>query len=760
MNEFDINHLNKDQLDALNQVEGAVLVTAGAGSGKTRLLTHRIVHLVKNLNVFPVNILAITFTNKAANEMKERINEMLPEIKNKIWISTFHSMCARILRSNIDKLNQSYTTNFSIYADTESNKVITQILAEKGYVKDEQLKKSIMYHISNCKNNICSLEEYENEHLYEKNIDLIMSVFREYQKKLAENNAVDFDDLLYLTYVLLKSNPDVLNKYATRFEFVLVDEFQDTNEVQYELVKMLSSVHKNIFVVGDEDQCIYTWRGANLQNIFKFRKDYDDVKIFKLEKNYRSTKTILDYANRLIKNNKSRIDKKLWSEKESTASVEWYESYDESGEADYVARKIHELVHNQDYKYKDFAILMRLNALSLPFEEKLLNYNIPHKIFGGYKFYERLEVKNVLSYLKLFVNQKDEQAFLRVINFPKRGIGDSTIAKVKIIADEKKLSLLEVCLQASEDADFELPASIINKLQVFADIYKELYAEYEITPLDEFVVDVINKFEIKSAFSSKSLEDADKIMNIDQLIFSIKSFYEKNENITLSDYLQNVSLVSDIDSLDDENDNVIVATVHSVKGLEFKAVFVIGLEEKIFPISRAYDKENEMEEERRLLYVGITRAKENLFLTNCKKRFLYGRSEFMKPSRFLKELGFSVIDKGFASGWDKNTATRKSSSQVDYVRQQLKNVFNSEKETNSKRETGFELYQANSSNSQSKTNIDIYNEESIVLHPKFGIGTIKSIDKEARCADIDFHKIGIKTLMLDIAPLKIVKKTD
>lgn len=754
MNEFDINHLNKDQLEALNQVYGAVLVTAGAGSGKTRLLTHRIVHLIKNLNVLPVNIIAITFTNKAANEMKERINNMIPEIKDKIWISTFHSMCAKILRSNIDKLNQSYTTNFSIYTDSESNKIITQILAENGYAKDEQLKKTILYHISNCKNNIYSLEEYENEHSYEKDINLIMSVFRKYQKKLVENNAVDFDDLLYLTYILFKNNPEVLNKYATRFKFVLVDEFQDTNEVQYELVKMLSSVHKNVFVVGDEDQCIYTWRGANLQNIFKFREDYDDVKIFKLEKNYRSTKTILDYANRLIKNNKSRIDKNLWSEKESSSLVEWREFYDESGEADYVARKIYEMVHYQDYKYKDFAILMRLNALSLPFEEKLLSYNIPHKIFGGYKFYERLEVKNVLSYLKLFVNQKDEQAFLRVINFPKRGIGESTIAKIKAIADEKELSLLEVCLQISENNNFELSSSIINKLKAFADIYKELYAEYEITPLDEFVVNVINKFDINSAFTGKSLDDTDKIMNINQLVASIKGFYEKNENITLNDYLQNVSLVSDIDSLDEENNNVVVATVHSVKGLEFKAVFIVGLEEKIFPISRAYNKENEMEEERRLLYVGITRAKENLFLTNCKNRFIYGRNDYMRSSRFLKELGFSVTDFGFANEWNANATTRKSNLQVDFVKQRLRDIFQNEKKI------GFEFGQTNNLNKQSKADITIYNEGNIVLHPKFGIGIIKIIDKESRCADIDFHKIGIKTLMLDIAPLKIVKKSD
>jgi len=757
MTEFDLNSLNDAQLEALNEVQGAVLVTAGAGSGKTRLLTHRIVHLIKNINVSPENILAITFTNKASNEMKERISRMLPDASERVWISTFHSMCARILRANIKYLNEGLDSNFSIYSDSESGKVINEILAGRGLEKDEQLKKTISYHLSNFKNNYYSLDMYESEFAYEKDINLIVSIIKQYQKKLTENNALDFDDLLLTTHKLFKNVPEVLNKYATRFEYVLVDEFQDTNEIQYELVKMLSQVHKNIFVVGDEDQCIYTWRGANFKNIFKFKDDFENVKVFKLEKNYRSTKTILNYANKLIKNNKSRIDKNLWSEIEGTASVEKMEFYDQQGEAEYVARTIYNLVHNEGYKYKDFAILMRLNALSLNFEERLLSYNIPHKIFGGYKFYERVEVKNVLAYLKLFVNQKDEQAFLRVINFPKRGIGDSTILKLKQLSQTKSASLLEICLNSSE---FDLPASITIKLNAFIQIYKRLFTEYETTPLDEFVINVIKEFGIRNAYSSNSVEDTDKLMNIDQLVSSIQAFYSKNKTATLSDYLQNVSLISDIDSLDEENNNVVVATVHSVKGLEFRGVFIIGLEEKIFPISRAYGKDEEMEEERRLLYVGITRAKENLFLTNCKARYLYGKRNDMLPSRFLKELGFESGKQEFrgvreqvASFSQNRTGKSKQSSQFDFVKKRLNEVFYSSRNSN---DNNFNSKLINE-DTLTKTDISIYKTGKIVLHPKFGIGTIVSIDKEAKCADIDFHTIGVKTLMLEIAPLKIVK---
>ena len=742
--EYNLNTLNEEQKKALKAVDGAVLVTAGAGSGKTRLLTHRIVYLIKEFDIQPENILAITFTNKAANEMKERVVQMYPS-GGRVWISTFHSMCAKILRSHINQLDARFSSNFSIYSDAEMTKIITELMAERGLKKEDALKKTIFFHLSNYKNNNMSLQEYQLTNQGAANMDVVIPILREYQAKLVENNAVDFDDLLVLTYRLFKECPDVLAKYANRFRYILVDEFQDTNQIQYDLVKMLASVHKNIFVVGDEDQCIYTWRGANFKNIFKFRQDFQDVQFFKLERNYRSTKNILDCANKLIKNNKQRIEKNLWSEIETTHAVERKEFYDEQEEAEHIVRKIHYLVHNEGYSYRDFAILLRLNALSLPFEEKLLSYNIPHKIYGGFKFYERVEIKNVLAYLKLFVNPKDDQALLRIINFPKRGLGDVAINHIKNCAMMNRCSMLEAILEA--DA-CQLPQSVILKVTNFANTYKQLFMTYEITPLEEFVKDVITRFDIVSAYNDNTEQDLDKKLNINQLLSSIQNFAEQNGGATLTDYLQSVSLISDIDSLDASQDNAIVATVHSVKGLEFKAVFIVGLEEKIFPISRAYNSDDELEEERRLMYVAITRAKERLFLSNCKTRFLYGHRDYMLASRFLTELGYNkTTNKNITQYSDSiynNSVSRKTNSQVDFVKKQISQQPYKLSGTNLRKQVG-------------GVDVSIYSAGNLVLHTKFGIGTILSIDEDAKTADISFKSVGVKTLMLEIAPLKIIK---
>lgn len=751
---FDIESLNQEQLDAMNSVDGAVLVTAGAGSGKTRLLTHRIVHLIKDLHIPPENILAITFTNKATNEMKTRVIDMLPEGKD-VWISTFHSMCVRILRTFINIVDPRYNSNFSIYAETEISKIINELMLKHDIKKDENFKRTILFHMSNCKNGKDTLEQYHLKNEHYPNINLIMTIFKEYQEKLAENNAVDFDDLMRLTYNLFKNNPLILEKYAKRFRYILVDEFQDTNEIQYELIKMLSGYHKNIFVVGDEDQCIYTWRGANFENIFRFKKEFQNVKIFKLEQNYRSSKVILDCANKLIKNNKQRIDKKLWSNIETTYPIERRELYDEQEEADFIARTIHNLVQNQGFEYKDFAILLRLNALSLPFEEKLLLYNIPHKIYGGFKFFERAEIKNVLAYLKLIVNQKDDQAFERIINFPKRGIGEVALKTIKDKSKELNQSMLEICLNSENHL---LPSTITSKLNNFIEVYKELYKEYEITPLEEFVNNVIKKFKIIENYNTQIETDLDKILNIQQLVSAISSFSNKNEGVTLSDYLQSVSLVSDIDAMDNSENNIIIATVHAVKGLEFRVVFVVGLEEKIFPISRAFNSNEEMEEERRLMYVAITRAKERLFFTNCKTRYLYGHRDYMLQSRFLNELGYGKQTEGkssYSQPLYNNFISRKTNSQVDFVKKSLNSEF--KKEENSIKYNNNWAKSFNNLGLIGNKDISKYCVGNVVLHTKFGMGIIKSIDNDSKTADIDFDKIGVKTLMLEIAPLKIIK---
>ena len=457
MQNYDLSSLNDEQLRALKQVEGAVLVTAGAGSGKTRLLTHRIAYLVKEKHVDPYHILAITFTNKAANEMLERTSAMLDGQKD-VWISTFHSMCVRILRKYIDKLG--YKSSFSIYTDSDSDKLLDQILIEKKLDQDKKdFKKLVNFHISNCKNNNLTLSEYHNKMLTVPEIDKIMEIFAAYEKRLREANALDFDDLLTKTYELLVTDEEAREYYTNRFQYILVDEFQDTNVVQYDLVKLLSSKHKNVFVVGDEDQCIYTWRGASYKNIARFIRDYENTKMFKLETNYRSTPNILTLANSLISNNTSRIEKVLKAVKEKGQEPEFYNAYDEQEEANFVVSKINFLVREKGYKFSDFAILMRMNALTLAFEQTLLSYNMPYRIYGGFKFYERAEIKVVLSYLKLFVNPQDEIALLRAINFPKRGIGDGALSAIREIATQNQQVMMDVILNLD---GYEMKNSLSN----------------------------------------------------------------------------------------------------------------------------------------------------------------------------------------------------------------------------------------------------------------------------------------------------------
>lgn len=747
--------LNEEQQQALLQIDGAVLVTAGAGSGKTRLLTHRIAYLISELQVSPYNILAITFTNKAAKEMKDRVEKMI-EGGDRVWISTFHSMCAKILRMDIEKLGD-YDSNFSIYSDQDTDKLFKQICAKYNIEKEEK-RKNISYHINNLKNNNMTMTEYKKMYEYLDDIETIEHIYYDYQAELRKANALDFNDLMNVTYQLFKQCPEVLEKYAKRFKYVLVDEFQDTNTIQYDLVKMLTSVHKNIFVVGDEDQCIYTWRGANFANIFDFQKDFENVKLFKLERNYRSTKKILNLANKLIKNNKSRMEKNLWTENFDGAEIATKNVYDEKEEAEAVAREIYDLVQNHGYKYSDFAVLMRLNALTLPFEERFLAYNIPHRIYGGFKFYERAEIKNLISYLRLFTNPRDDISFERIINFPKRGIGESALNSLKEEANIYGESLLNTLLRD----DLDLSLSTMKKFESFKSIYLMLREDYEKMSLTDFVKLLIREFNIKSAYNSNSEEDINRLLNIDMFVSQVEDFENKNDSASLVQFLESISLISDIDGMDNAGNCVTIATIHSVKGLEFRYVFIVGLEEKIFPISRAFDNNEEMEEERRLMYVAITRAKENLMLTCCKTRYLYGKRDYQRPSRFLREINlapaeenimpeFSVFQNNrygqqignyyseqYQSKVEKTYYKEPEKSKYDYNPQHFKTKFDEYVENKKpKTENNFEIGQT-------------------VLHPKFGVGKIISIDG-GKFADIDFGKIGIKSIMLEISPLKVLK---
>lgn len=752
---YDINTLNEEQLAPLKQVKGAVLVTAGAGSGKTRLLTHRVAYLIEHEGISPYNILAITFTNKAAGEMKERISNMVSGAE-KVWISTFHSMCAKILRMDISYL-PPFTRDFSIYSESDSDKIIKEVLAERG-ISDDKIKKNLAYHISNWKNNGQSYQDYISTHESEYDINKIGAMMLAYDNKLAKNNALDFDDLLVKTVQLFEKNPDVLDKYARRFEYILVDEFQDTNLVQYKLVKMLASVHKNIFAVGDEDQCIYSWRGANFQNIFNFKKDFEGAKTFKLERNYRSTNEIISVANNVIKHNSSRLDKKMWTDKKGGQKPSLYNAYDEREEALFVAKTIDSL-KAEGYDYSDMAVLMRMNALSRSFEEAFLSYNIPHRIFGGFKFYERAEIKNIVGYLRLFVNPKDDISFSRIINFPKRGIGEGTIAKLSEINPQN--SLLENSL--SEEIK---GSSLYKKFEGFVEGFKSLSCKTQ-KPLSVFVEEVISTFKIRDAFKPQLEEDLDKLMNIDQFVASVKEFEELNPDSGLSEFLENITLSSENDEIGGGG-AVTIATVHAVKGLEFKVVFIVGVEEGIFPIQRATST-TDIEEERRLMYVALTRAEERLYLSHASKRYMYCESQYQSPSRFCKELGLLGIEKkenksfnadrtydGYARNFNGYTPKPKYQKVYNFEENgdnyQDFNDFSVPKPIFNKNL----VLKSEEKEEKPKQDVSRYKVGMKVFYQKFGEGQIVEISDDGLVGDIVFDDFGKKSLMLETAKLDIL----
>lgn len=709
MEKFDINSLNDEQKKALFETEGVVLVTAGAGSGKTRLLTHRICHLIMDKHVSPYNILAITFTNKATNEMKARVEEMCD---CNIWISTFHSMCVRILRQEIDYLN-GYDRNFTIISETDRDKILKEICKNLGL--DEEDVSKVEMHLDNIKNKGLDIEEYFSavvEFGNKENLLKFKHAVYDYEKRLFESNSFDFDDLLNKTLFLFNNYPEVLFKYANRFEYILVDEFQDTNLVQYKLIKLLASVHGNLFVVGDEDQCIYSWRGANFKNIFNLKEDFKDVKTFKLERNYRSSKNILNIANNVISNNTERLEKHLWTEKDEGFPPVIYSAFDERDEALFIANEIENLVAN-GYSYSDIAILMRLNALSRPIEEGLLSYNIPYRIYGGQKFFERAEIRILIAYISCFVNPKDEISLMKIINFPKRGIGEVAISNLKQEAGET--TLLEYLL--SEKFEF---SKYFNKLKNFVETFKILKNKMNELTMQEFTQKVVEMFGIDREYKGKDEDSINRLSNIDSFLTSIKEFEEQNENANFVDYLAGIMLISDQDDMENGG-YVSLSTIHAVKGLEFKVVFVVALEEGLFPLTRAMNSNSEMEEERRLMYVAITRAEEKIYLTHVAKRYMYGKSNYEIESRFLKELGI--------------TTNKKPKIEKVKPSPRHKDDFFLEEEDKEPFDSGL-------------------NVGDIVEHRRFGKGKVVDISSDGLVGKIDFDLVGVKELMLNIATLE------
>ena len=762
-----LQKLNEEQIKPVTDTEGAVLVLAGAGSGKTRVLTSRIAYLIQVKGVYPSSILAITFTNKAAKEMRERLSVMVDGAAS-MWICTIHSMCVRILRMYADRLG--FTQNFSIYSETERTAVIKRAFAECGY-EDEKLLKNVKFHIANAKMLGLEPHDYQTENAGQRNIDEVTRVYSAYCDHLKKNNALDFDDLLTQTLRLLETDKDALEYLSGKFRYIHVDEFQDTNRVQYEIIRLLATVHGNLFAVGDDDQSIYGWRGAKIENILGFEKDFRDAKVYKLERNYRSTKSILKLANEVIRNNGRRKDKVLWTQNEEGVPAQYYAAETENDEALFVARPISDLMNKNRYRFSDFAVLMRINALTRAYEQEFAKYNIPYRVFGGFKFYERKEIKDLLAYLRVISNPFDSEAVTRIVNVPKRGIGARTVEVLEEYANQTQLSVYDAVLDVDE---LPLNAGSKQKVRAFGTLLKELVIKGDTMSADELIREVINDSGILSMYADDSDESINKKANIDEFVNSVDEFCKLNKGATLSDFLNQVTLSSDTDDMD-ESDYVTLATIHSVKGLEFKTVFVVGMEENVFPVSRAAFDDNELEEERRLMYVAITRAEERLYFTRSRSRYLYGERSATLPSRFLQELS-SVLDveprrssysdytnRNYSVGYSgygsrRSFSRERSTSRDDYGYQSDLPPQTSVGSSFSAA-GGYRRQNAVTSAQYSdKKDYAAFKTGVKVRHPKFGDGLIISTRGEdaQKIANVSFPGLGIKSLSVQIAPLTII----
>lgn len=729
-----LNGMNPEQKKAVKATDGPLLIMAGAGSGKTRVLTHRIAYLIVEKRVNPYNILAITFTNKAAREMKDRIGNLMGGAADEVWISTFHSMCVRILRRDIDRIG--YSRNFTILDTTDQQSVIKGILKDKNIDPKKYDPRALLGAISSAKNELIDYETYakNNSGYFEEKVAV---VYEEYQKRLRKNSALDFDDLIMMTIQLFQRVPEVLEYYQRKFQYIHVDEYQDTNRAQYMLVKQLAARFRNLCVVGDSDQSIYRWRGADIANILSFEKDYPNAQVILLEQNYRSTKRILLAANEVIKNNLNRKPKNLWTENQEGNKISYFRADSEKGEGQFVAGKIKELVESGKYNRSDIAILYRTNAQSRVIEEVLLKSNIDYSIVGGIKFYERKEIKDTIAYLKLIANPDDEISFVRIINVPKRGIGSSSLDKIAEFALTHDISLF----QALDSVELiGLSPKVTKAAAEFRDLIKGYSQMQEFLSVTELVEELLDKSGYRDMLKAeKSLEAQSRLENLDELLSVTKNFEESNEDKSLIAFLTDLALVADIDSLDEDGqkktDTVVLMTLHSAKGLEFPVVFLMGLEEGVFPHSRSLQEEAEMEEERRLAYVGITRAEEQLFITNAEMRTLFGRTNWNMPSRFIKEIPEDLLE-GYEPK-QKTVSTFQSFTKQPQRKPVMRPVVMSAKSTGGSDQA--------------------WRVGDKAEHGKWGIGTVVSVKGEGEGTELDIafpSPVGIKRLLAKFAPIK------
>ena len=732
--------LNNEQREAVFCTEGPLLMLAGAGSGKTRSLTHRIAYLIEEKGVAPWNILAITFTNKAAQEMRERVDALVGYGSEDIWISTFHATCSRILRRHIDLLG--YDRNFTIYDAIDQKSLMKEVLKEMKIDTKQFPERSVMSEISSAKNEYKSPLDYRNEYGSNFRNQRIADIYEHYQKRLKENNALDFDDLLVKMVDLFQTNPDVLEHYQDRFQYIMVDEYQDTNTVQFLLVSLLAKKYRNLCVVGDDDQSIYKFRGANIYNILNFEKVFPDAQVIRLEQNYRSTQNILNAANGVIANNKGRKEKKLWTENQKGELVHFKQYDTEYDEADGVVSRINFLAM-RGVQYKDMAILYRTNAQSRIFEEKLKQKNIPYAIVRGISFYDRKEIKDLMSYLKVVDSGMDDLSVKRIINVPKRGIGQTTINRLQEFAILNQMSFLDAVFNADEIPEV---ARALAKLHKFADMieeFREYASEHEISELLEHILDVTQyRAELEAEGTDESIS---RLEDIEELFNDIAYYEEEEENPNLRDFLAEkdmYTLNAGIDNLEDENNKVLLMTLHNAKGLEFNNVFLGGMEEGVFPGFGAMmsGDESEIEEERRLCYVGITRAKERLFLSAAKRRMLRGQTQYNRRSRFIDEIPGQYLD----------TEQRVSEQRV------VKNT-----ERPAKYQYGAKAgkpYNLSDFKVKPVGELD-YQVGDRVKHIKFGVGTVQEITKGGRDFEVavEFDRVGRKKMFASFAKLKKVK---
>ena len=709
-----LKSLNPEQQEAVKHVDGPLLIIAGAGSGKTRVLTHRIAYLIKEHNVAPSSILAVTFTNKAANEMKHRLNRLTGILSRQLWIGTFHSICGRILRHDIDKIG--WRKDFLIFDENDQESLIRDII-KKLDLDDRFKPKVVLEKISKAKNELKGPKEYENTAL-DFAAEKIVAAYRLYQEALFKNNAMDFDDMLMFTVKLFRSSPATLESYQDRLKYINVDEYQDTNLVQYTLTNMLAKKHRNLCVVGDNDQSIYGWRGADFKNILNFERDYKDAKVILLEQNYRSTKTILDAANNVIANNQLRKDKNLWTENPEGELIEHFAANDSHGEARFITGEVKKLAdlpagRHGKYMYNDFAILYRTNAQSRVLEEVFMQEGIPYRIVSGVKFYERAEIKDILAYLRLIVNSKDNISASRLILNTLEGVGKGTLKKLEEAGEKENKSIFEVI----QDVDkLELSPKLKKLLQRFVDTVNGFKFDLQNFTVSEMIEKVINESGYKKKLEEEASPEAiSRVENIKELISVAKEFEKNSAENTLMAFLIQVSLMTDLDNLDESTPAVTMMTLHSAKGLEFPVVFIAGMEEGIFPHYRSLLEPAELEEERRLCYVGMTRAKKRLYLTSAEERLIFGENWYNGPSRFLEEIPEELMKADLA-------AKEKEMIKIDAPAEEIEYNFN---------------------------------VGDTINHPKFGTGEITGLSGKGNelIIQVDFVSAGEKLLMAKYAPL-------